>query len=338
MYPTLKNIASEAKVSIKTVSRVVNNDPKVSKSTVKIIQEIIEMRGYKPNLIARGLRKRKTNTIGFIVPDIGNPSFTEIVKGCTDVFNKNDYYVFLSSSENNPQKEIEIIQDLMSMLIEGIILVPSITVGRDLSFFSKIKCPIVILDREIDGLDKDRVILNNKKGACSATRLLIENENKKIVILGGLKLAKTSQKRFEGFKKAMSERNLFSEDLAFWGDFSIDSGYLMMKEAFNKFKKDIGAVFAGNDLIALGAINAIKEYGLKIPEDISLIGFDDMFFSAYLNPPLTTVHVPFNKEGAMAAKMLLKKMANPEDKNVTRIIIDTNIVIRESVKNKKNMT
>lgn len=336
MNPTLKNIASEAKVSIKTVSRVVNNDPKVSKSTRKIIQEIIETRGYLPNLIARGLKKRKTNTIGFIVPDIGNPSFTEIVKGCTDVFNKNGYYVFLGSSENDPHKEIGIIRDLMSMLIEGIILIPSISIERDLSFFSKIKCPIVILDREIDGLDKDRVVLSNKKGAYGATRLLIENENKKIVILGGLKSTKSAQKRFEGFKKAMSERNLFSEDIAFWGDFSIDSGYLMMKEAFNRFKKDIDAVFAGNDLIALGAINAIKEYGLKIPEDISLIGFDDMFFSAYLNPPLTTVHVPFNKEGAVAAKLLLKKMANPEDNSVNRIIIDTNIVIRESVKN--NMT
>ena len=335
MYPTLKSIASEAKVSIKTVSRVVNNDPKVSKSTREIIQDIIKTRGYKPNLIARGLKKRKTNTIGFIVPDIGNPSFTEIAKGCTDIFNKNGYYVFLGSSENNPQKEIEIMQDLMSMLIEGIILIPSITAERDLSFFSKIKCPIVILDREIDGLDKDRVVLSNKKGAYSATRLLIENENKKIVILGGLKSAKTSQRRFEGFKKAMSERNLFSEDLAFWGDFSIDSGYLMMKEAFNRFKKDIGAVFAGNDLIALGAISAIKEYGLKIPEDISLIGFDDMFFSAYLNPPLTTVHIPFIKEGAVAAKLLLKKMANPEDNSINRIIIDTNIIIRESVKNKK---
>jgi LacI family transcriptional regulator len=146
-----------------------------------------------------------------------------------------------------------------------------------------------------------------------------------------LQSAKTSQKRFEGFKQAMDEKTLFNKDLVFWGDFSIDSGYQMMMNALNKFKK-IDAVFAGNDLIALGAINAIKEVGLKIPENISLIGFDDMFFSAYLNPPLTTVHIPFNEEGAIAAKLLLKKMNNPEDKNIERIILDTEIVIRESVK------
>lgn len=335
MHPTLKNIASEAKVSIKTVSRVVNNDPKVSKSTRKMIQEIIEARGYKPNLIARGLKKRKTNTIGFIVPDIGNPSFTEIVKGCTDVFDKNGYYVFLGSSENNPQKEIDIIKDLISMLIEGIILIPATTVDRDLTFFSKIRCPLVILDREIDGLDKDKVVLSNKKSAYDATKLLLENGCKKIVIFGGLQSAKTAQKRFEGFKQAMDENNLFSGELVFWGDFSIDAGYKMMKEALIRFGNDIDAVFACNDLIALGAINAIKEHKLKIPEDISLIGFDDMFFSAYLNPPLTTVHIPFNDEGAIAAKLLLKKIKKPEDKNIERIIVDTRIIIRESVNIKK---
>ena len=332
MQPTLKHIAVEANVSIKTVSRVINSDPNVRLETRKRVQELIDKRGYEPNLIARSLKKRKTNTVGFIVPDIGNPSFAEIVKGCYEVFDKNGYYVFLSSSENSPEKEVEIIKDLLSMLIEGIILIPATTVKRDIAFFTRMECPIVILDREIDGLNKDKVILSNKKGAYDATKLLIDNGNKKIVILGGLKAAKTAQKRFEGYKEAMDEKGIFNEKYVFWGDFSIDSGYKMMNEAISYLGKEIEAVFASNDFIALGAINSIKENGLKIPEDISIIGFDDMFFSAYLNPPLSTVHVPFNDEGIIAAKLLLKKMGNPLSHEGERIIVDTNIILRESVK------
>lgn len=335
MQPTLKNIAVEANVSIKTVSRVINSDPNVRLETRKRVQELIDKRGYEPNLIARSLKKRKTNTVGFIVPDIGNPSFAEIVKGCYEVFDKNGYYVFLSSSENSPQKEVDIIKDLLSMLIEGIILIPATTVKRDLTFFTSMKCPIVILDREIDGLNKDKVVLSNKKGAYDATKLLIDNGNEKIVMLGGLKAAKTAQKRFEGYKEAMDKKGIFNEKYVFWGDFSIDSGYKMMNEAISYLGKEIEAVFASNDFIALGAINSIKKNGLKIPEDISIIGFDDMFFSAYLNPPLSTVHIPFNDEGTIAAKLLLKKMGNPLSLEVERIIVETDIVVRESVRIKR---
>lgn len=332
---TLKHIAVEANVSIKTVSRVINSDPNVKLETRKRVQELIDKRGYEPNLIARSLKKRKTNTVGFIVPDIGNPSFAEIVKGCYEVFDKKGYYVFLSSSENSPEKEVNIIKDLLSMLIEGIILIPATTVKRDIAFFTSMKCPIVILDREIDGLNKDKVVLSNKKGAYDATKLLIDNGNEKIVILGGLKEAKTAQKRFEGYKEAMDEKGIFDEKYVFWGDFSIDSGYKMMNEAICDLGKEIEAVFACNDFIALGAINSIKKNGLKIPEDISIIGFDDMFFSAYLNPPLSTVHIPFNDEGTIAAKLLLKKMGNPLSLEVERIIVDTDIIVRESVRIKR---
>ncbi|MHB1347407.1 MAG: LacI family DNA-binding transcriptional regulator [Candidatus Humimicrobiaceae bacterium] len=328
---TLKNIADEANVSIKTVSRVINSDPKVSGQTRKKVQELIDKRGYEPNLIARSLKNRKTNTVGFIVPDIGNPSFADIAKGCYEVFDKNGYYVFLSSSENSPEKEIEIIKDLLSMVISGIILIPATSVKRDLKFFADMKCPIVILDREIDGLNKDKVVLSNKKGAYDATRVLIDSGNRRIVFLGGLEGAKTAQKRFEGFKKAMDEKGIFDEKYVLWGDFSIDSGYLMMNRAFAGMERKIEAVFASDDLIALGAMNSIKENGLKIPEDISIIGFDDMFFTAYLNPPLSTVHVPFKDEGAIAARLLLKKMENPASSEGDRVIVDTSIILRESV-------
>ena len=329
---TLKNIANEANVSIKTVSRVINSDPKVSGHTRKKVQELIDKRGYEPNLIARSLKNRKTNTVGFIVPDIGNPSFADIAKGCYEVFDKNGYYVFLSSSENSPEKEIEIIKDLLSMVISGIILIPATSVKRDLKFFADMKCPIVILDREIDGLNKDKVVLSNKKGAYDATKVLLDSGNRKIVFLGGLEGAKTAQKRFEGFKKAMDEKGIFDEKYVLWGDFSIDSGYMMMNRALAGLERKIEAVFASDDLIALGAMNSIKENGLKIPEDISIIGFDDMFFTAYLNPPLSTVHVPFKEEGAIAAKLLLRKMENLASSEGDRVIVDTSIILRESVR------
>ncbi len=330
MNLTLKDIATEAKVSIKTVSRVINEEPMVSEKTRRKVKTIIEELGYQPNLIARSLKNRKTNTIGFIIPDIGNPAFTEMVKGCMDKLYENGYFVFLGSYEDDNEKEIEFIKDLNSRLIDGIIIIPSTTEDRDISIFEKIRCPVVFLDREISGIKKDIVISGNKKGAYSAIRQLIERGNRKIVILNGNRTLKTSMKRYEGWKKAMDENKLFDSDLVFWGTFTIESGYRSMNEAFERLDK-IDAVFAGNDIVALGAMNAIKEKGYRIPRDIRIIGFDDMFFSKYLNPPLSSVAVQLYEEGKTAAALLLEKIKDPGISTTKRIVLACEVIMRDTV-------
>lgn len=332
MNVTLKDIAKRASVSIKTVSRVINEEPMVSVNTRQKVKEIIEELGYHPNLIARSLKKRKTNTIGFIIPDIGNPAFTEMVKGCMDYLSKKGYYVFLGSYEDDTSKEIGFIRDLSSMLIDGIIIIPTASRDDRLSIFDNINCPIVFLDREIDGLDVDTVIAGNKAGLYEATKHLISIGHRKLIYLGGIKSVKPSKKRFEGWKRALEEEALFDESNVYWGSYSTASGYSMMNRALDEIK-DIDAVFAGNDIIALGALNAIKERRLKVPDDISLVGFDDMFFSKYLNPPLSTVAVKLYKEGEAAARLLHEKIKNP-DTGTERIVIPCEFKIRDSIRGK----
>lgn len=330
MNPTLKDIAAKAEVSIKTVSRVINNEPMVSDSTRSRVEEVIGKMGYQPNLIARSLKKRKSNTIGLIMPDIGNPAFTEMVKGCMDTLNEEGYFIFVGSYEDDPEKEEEFMRDFNSMLIDGLIIIPSVTEERDLTIFEKINCPIVFMDREIDAMNRDTVISGNRNGAYRATKYLVEKGHKKTVILGGLKTVKPAKKRFEGWKKAMSERGLFSEDLVFWGSFSTESGYTMMKEAMERFGK-VDAVFAGNDVVALGAMNAIKEKNLNIPKDIAIIGFDDMFFSQYLNPSLSSVAVRLFDVGRTAAELLLNRIKKPLNFKPSRIVIECDLILRDSV-------
>jgi DNA-binding LacI/PurR family transcriptional regulator len=327
---TLKDIAKKAKVSIKTVSRVINDEPMVSKNTRAGVKAVIEELGYQPNLIARSLKKRKSNAIGIILPDIGNPAFTEMVRGCMDSLNSSGYYTFLGSYEDDPNKEEEFIRDFNSMFIDGLIIIPSITENRNISIFEKINCPMVFIDREIDGLNMDIVISENRNGVYRATRHLIKKGHKKIVFLGGLNTVKPAKKRFEGWKKALDEKKLFNEDLVFWGSFSIESGYLMMSQALEKLDS-IDAVFAGNDIVALGAMNAIKDKNLNIPGDISIIGYDDMFFSQYLNPSLSSVAAKLFIQGKTAAELLLKRIKNPTDIKPKRIVIENDLILRDSV-------
>ncbi|GAH81412.1 unnamed protein product, partial [marine sediment metagenome] len=175
--------------------------------------------------------------------------------------------------------------------------------------------------------------INNKKGAYEVASYLISNGHRRIVILAGPQYTKTAQDRFMGWKKALEEKALFREEFAFWGNFSIDSGYEMMKKVFNNLGK-VDAVFACNDLIALGAIQAIEEKKYKIPDDISIIGFDDIYLSRFLKSPLTTVKQPIYDMGKIAAEILLDRMSSSKDFVPKKVVIEGNLIERGSVAKK----
>ena len=330
---TIKEIAKKARVSVGTVSKVLNYNETVSEINRKKVIKTIKELNYTPNRIARSLSKGKTKNIGFIIPDITNPFFPALVKGASDILISKGYYVHLCSSDNDPDKEDLYINDLKSMWADGIIIAPSDTENRNISVFNTIMSPFVVVDREIEGLNKDLVIINNKKGAYEAVNYLINNGHKKIVLLAGPKHTKTAQNRFKGWKKAVDEKKLFKEEFAFWGKFTIDSGYEMMKKVFNNLGK-VNAVFACNDLIALGAIQAIEEKKYKIPRDISIIGFDDIYLSRFLKPPLTVVRQPIYDMGKIAGEILLDRMTNSSDFIPKKVVIEGKLVIRGSVSSK----
>ena len=330
---TIKEIAKKARVSVGTVSKVLNYNETVSEINRKKVIKTIKELNYTPNRIARSLSQGKTKNIGFIIPDITNPFFPALVKGASDILISKGYYVHLCSSDNDPDKEDLYINDLKSMWADGIIIAPSDTENRNISVFNTIMSPFVVVDRVIEGLNKDLVIINNKKGAYEEVDYLINNGHKKIVLLAGPKHTKTAQNRFKGWKKAVDEKKLFKEEFAFWGKFTIDSGYEMMKKVFNNLGK-VDAVFACNDLIALGAIQAIEEKKYKIPRDISIIGFDDIYLSRFLKPPLTVVRQPIYDMGKIAGEILLDRMTNSSDFIPKKVVIEGKLVIRGSVSRK----
>jgi len=329
MAVTIKDIASKSGFSIKTVSRVINSEP-VNIRTKRIVQRIIDELGYHPNLIARSLKTRKTNTIGFIIPDITNPSFPEVVRGASDYVREKGYYVLLCCSDGDPDKEEVFIKDFNSMLVSGLIVIPSLTKNRDISVFNNLKMPVIILDREISGINRDIVKFDDIKGATKAINLLISNGSKNIVLLSGPIHTKTSQDRLKVSKKLLEENTLFSEEQVFSGDFSINSGYEMMNTALDKLK-NIDGVFAFNDLIAIGAIKAIEEKKLRVPEDISIVGFDDINFIKFTKPCLTTIRCSTYDLGRTGAEILINRINNPVDFKPIKKILDCELIIRNTV-------
>lgn len=328
----LKDVAKKSNVSIATVSRYINNKGFISDKLRSRIESAIKELSYSPNRVAQGLSKGRTGTIGIIIPDITNPFFPELVKGASDYLFIKDYHVHLCSSDNDPKKEELFLKDFQSMWVDGIIIAPSDSENRDFTIFNQIKCPKVIVDREIIGLDVDLVVVNNEKGSLDAVNYLIENGHKKIIFLGGSKYTVTAQKRYSGWKKAMESANLITENLAFWGNFSTESGYQMMKEVMKNIK-NIDAIFASNDLLALGVIEALREKGLNIPKDISIISFDDIYVSRFLTPPLTTIKQPIYEIGKKSAEILLYRILKKSKRSsFKKLVLEGNLVIRNSVR------
>ncbi|MCE5329636.1 LacI family transcriptional regulator [bacterium] len=331
---TIKDVAKKAGVSVGTVSNVLNElDTVTDKNKSKVINTIKSL-GYKPNKIAASLSRKKTMNIGLIIPDVSSPFYSDLIKGVTETLDSHGYNVFLCSSSGNINKEAKIINDLLSMWIDGIILIPIYSSKRDKENLEKINNPIVLVNREIKGFKCDMVIFDNFGGAYEATNFLIKNYHKKIIILDGPRYSKSFEDRLMGWKASMEENNLYKSSLIFRGDFSVESGREMMLEAFSKLK-EIDAVFASSDLIALGALNAIEEKNMKVPDDISIIGFGDIFLSKFLKPSLTTVRRPFYNIGKTAVLILLEKISgNCDVKKFKKFIVKGKLEIRNSVRKK----
>jgi len=329
----IKDVAFKAGVSATTVSVYLNKSAPVNVKTAKRIEEAIKELGYIPNLIARSLSSGVSNNIGFIIPDITNPFFPEIVKGASEILSSKGFYLHLCNADNNPENEDSFIKDLESMWVGGIILAPSYSENRNLEVLNNTKVPLVIIDRDIKGIKKDMVVINNQKGGYAVTKYLIENNHKKIIFLGGPGYTMTAQNRFKGWKKAMQEANILDANLSFWGDFTIESGYKMIENILNT-PNNIDAVFACNDLIAIGAMEAIDNKGLKIPDDISIIGFDGIYISKFTKPKLSTYQQPIYEIGKIAAELLINRIKKTKKPKTKKLVIDGNLIIRETVARK----
>lgn len=335
---TIKDIAKKADVSVSTVSRVLNNKPDVKEQTRDKIINIIKKYNYQPNDIARGLVLKETFSIGLIIPDISNPFFPEVARGVEDYGNEKSYSVVLSNTDNNYEREQNAIQFMLNKQIDGLIVSLSTENKDTLINLEKDNIPVVQLDRNIPESKYPSVISNNRDSAYKAVIHLINKGYTKIAHITGNLSTLTGQERKKGYMNALKEKGLtiFSGYIR-EGNFNEESGYLAMQEIINMSNNRPQAVFIANDLMCLGAYQACKENGISIPEDIAIVGHDDVEFSKFIEPPLTTMAQKKYLLGKHACQKLLN-MIEQKKKNHNRFcgekisneVLSTKLVSRSS--------
>jgi LacI family transcriptional regulator len=321
------DVALKAKVSIATVSRVVNNSShKVNPTTRKNVLKVIRELDYRPNALAKGLLMKKTMTIGIIIPDISNPYYAEIVRGIQDMADQFGYAIILLNTDRNQDRIIKHIYFLREKSADGIIFSGGIIHGEKvLSSLKELRERVVVIGRH--KVDFPAVVIDNIGGAARATQHLIGLNHKRIGFIGGPDKSTSSRERLSGYKNTLIQNGCpIDKNLIKKGDLTPMSGYLLAKELVQKER--LTAIFAANDQMAFGAIRAAKELGLKVPSDLSVMGFDNIPFSSYFDPSLTTVEIPMYPIGAAAMEMLVSLISK---KNAEKLRwFDTKLLIRDS--------
>lgn len=327
--PTIRQVAQRAGVSYTTVSHVINNTRFVSEETRARVLAAMDELNFRPNAVAQSLRSGRTNTIGLILPDSANPFFAEISRGIEDEAFKLGYSVILCNSERDPRKEQLYIEVLTKKQVDGIIFVATGEREDALHLLLRQEIPAVVVDRDFPGIEIDAVLTDNRQGGYLATRHLIELGHRRIACVCGPSHITPSAERLTGFRDALLEAGLgFDESLILRGDYHPDSGRVAASVLLNR-PDPPSALFLCNDLMAIGAMRAAMQAGWRIPEDLSIVGFDDIEFASYTNPPLTTIAQPKAEVGYRAAHLLVDRLAD-KNRPFQRIILPTRLIFRES--------
>lgn len=329
MNTTIKDVAKLAGVHPSTVSRVINNDSRISEKTKNKVIYIINKLGYTPNAIARGLKTKRTNTIGMLIPDITNPFFADLARGVEDTANENGFNVILCNSDDKLKKERTYLEILKEKRVDGLILGSVHIKDKSIFRLEKIKYPYILVSRDIKGLDKNCIIVNDIAGGTMATEYFIKLGHRKIAHITGSLKVRAAINRLEGYKIALKKNHIeYKEELVKEGDFRISGGYKAMKKLL-KLSELPTAIFAANDLMAIGAMQAIQQKKYHIPRDFCIIGFDDIKLASFVFPALCTIRQPMLEMGALAVKILLK-IINGGEFNQTKVILKPELIIRES--------
>jgi DNA-binding LacI/PurR family transcriptional regulator len=327
---TLKDVADYAHVSRATVSRVLNNNPNVDEDLRERVLEAVRVLGYQPNRAARRLRANTSDVFGLIISDIENPFFTSVVRGVEDAAYENQLSVVLCNSDEDPAKQRMYLQVMQAERVAGLIISPTnFTDVQDFAKLRQLGIPIILLDRRIDPFEADAVTIDNVTGAYSAVKHLIGLDHKRIGIIGGSPTLTTGRDRYEGYRKALIDAGIKPDDkLVKIGDFRIDSGYHLALDFINSSQPPT-AIFAANNLMTLGALRAMREHNIRIPDDMALVGFDDMPWSRDLYPPLTAVSQPTYELGQETVHLLVRRLSDP-DAPIRTVTLQPRLIIRES--------
>jgi LacI family transcriptional regulator len=311
MMVTIRQVAKKAGVSCATISRVINDSDTVKPKTREHVIRIIKEMGYAPNEVARSLSKNETKTIGVVVPDINNPFFGDVIKGVSLIADKNNLNILLCDTNEDPEKEKNSLRMLKDHRIRGIIICPASDTnefnGEYLSLLENLGIPIVLVGRDVKYSNFDGVFMDNVQGASDGVMALIQNGHKKIAIISGPEDSKPGRDRLGGYLKAISMGGLaFREDYIFRGSFKLESGYELTRQILQMEDRPT-AIFTCNNMMTLGCIKALSEQGLKIPQDMALVGFDEIELLEIFNMQITVIARPTFEMGRIALELLLER-------------------------------
>ncbi|WP_324670313.1 LacI family DNA-binding transcriptional regulator [Geochorda subterranea] len=329
MGPTIRDVAARARVSKATVSYVLNGRPGVSARTRQRVLEVMEELGYRPNTVARSLASRKTQTLGLVIPDISDMFYAHIIRGVESAANERDYILNLCTTRSDPRREREVVDSLMSGRVDGVILM---TYSLDHAYLEKLRAtgrPFVLLDDPDAGPSLHAVSVDNSEAGFKAAEYLISLGHRKIAFIHGSPRSRDTWYRFSGFRRALQASGVaLREEYVRVGDFTRDGGFKAASELMS-LPDPPTAILAANDQMAIGALEAITRSGRRVPEDVSLMGVDDIEAASMIRPPLTTIRQPTYEMGRQAVDLLVRLIGG-EELEPRHILLPVTLVVRES--------
>lgn len=301
----MSDVARHASVSQATVSRVLNGDESVGLVYRRRVIRAIEELGYRPNRLAQSLRRQRTAAIGVVVSDIENPHFSEMVRAVEDQAYRQGYRVLVCNTDESAEKQASYLEELMEERVVGVIMSPSDPAGAEISQLLDAEIPVVAFDRAVNDPRADTVIADNLAGARLAVELLADHGHERITFVSGLRRVESGAERLDGYELSMKSRG-FTPHVA-QGDFRVDAAHQAVTEALSSPERP-SALIVGNNLMTIGALGAIREAGLRIPQDVAIVAFDDPLWATLINPPLTTLAQPVRRMAAEAVELLLERV------------------------------
>jgi LacI family transcriptional regulator len=328
--PTIQDVARKAGVAPITVSRVINNSGYVSDETRQKVEAAVSELNYVPNTIARSLRLKQTHTLALVLTDITNPFWTTVARSVEDVANAAGFNVFLCNTDESVAKQDAYLRALLQKRVDGVLLVPAEMDVELLPWIQGQDTPIVVIDRRVAYASVDVVRCDAEGGAYQLVRHLLDLGHRRIAVLSGPREVSTAADRVAGYCRAMAEAGIEVEpDWLRFGRFTQASGYEMAQQLVRSEPRPT-AMFGVNNFIALGALRALKEAGIRVPEDVSLVAFDDFASEFVVEPFLTVADQPAYEMGRRAAELLLTRLSGDGPDSYQKVVLPTRVIVRRS--------
>ncbi|MBL7968091.1 MAG: LacI family DNA-binding transcriptional regulator [Prolixibacteraceae bacterium] len=335
--PTIHDIARELNISASTVSRALNDNPRISQKTKEKIKSVADSLGYRPNTMASNLRNKKSNTIGIVVPLINRHFFSSVISGVEDVAYKSGYNVVISQSNDNADKEINIVHSMFLNRVDGLIISIAMQTSNydHLKLFRKKNIPLVFFDRAVPEIETDKIMVDDRAGGFKVTQHLIDQGYQRIAHVGGPQNLLIYQLRLKGYADALEKNGVaYDPSLVLTSTLTSDEGIVAVKKLMS-LPQPPDAIFCANDTVALSAMMYLRDSGIKIPQEMGIVGFSNEPSSKVVSPPITTIVQPGFEMGQKAAELIIRQIENKEKKTFYNIILPTELEIRDSSNRKK---